>query len=156
MIPRLAREWRNDPSIKRWCRESRYINETQQKEWEERIQRDPSICMLGISNGHDFVGVCGLTSINMVHRTAEFSLYIAPEYQKRGYAKEALIKLLHYGFNDLGLNNIWGEVLEGNKAMKIFKEVGFKYEGTLRQMYFKDGELWNCDRISILAEEFNI
>jgi len=154
MIPKMARDWRNHPSIRRWCRQVGYINEQQQKDWEERIQRDPTIQMFGISNGHDFVGVCGLTSINLYHRTAEFSLYIGPEYQKKGYAEKALKELLRYAFMDLGLNNVWGEVLESNPALKLFKKIGFKEEGFLREMYYKEGKMWGCHRISILKSEW--
>jgi RimJ/RimL family protein N-acetyltransferase len=104
----------------------------------------------------EFVGVCGLTSINMSHRTAEFSLYCALEYQGKGYAKKALKTLLNYGFNELGLQNIWGEVLDGNRAMNMFLEIGFKHEATLRKMYFKSGKFLSCHRISMLAEEFSL
>ena len=35
------------------------------------------------------IGVCGLTKIDNINQNAEFSLYVAPEYQGRGSAKQA-------------------------------------------------------------------
>lgn len=104
------------------------------------------------------VGTCGLTSINYFNGTAEFSLFIAPEHQRKGYARKALKLLLEYGFETMGMGVIWGEtfiypkeaknflnsyieVIEGlaNPAWNMFKEVGFVKEGFLRDRYQKFG-----------------
>ena len=155
-IPAEARLWRNNPEIRRWCRQTSLISKEQQESWLESIKRDPSIQMFGVQTPKgNSVGVAGLTSISMTHRTAEFSLYIAPEFQKNGLGVLALRTLLGYGFNELGLNNIWGEVLDGNPALRIFEAVGFVNEGVHRATYYKDGKTWDSHRISMLKEEFN-
>lgn len=163
-IPLLARDWRNQECIRLWCRQTGLITKEAHQAWIDKIKHDKSIQMFGIvaeAEGQldsvgEFVGVCGLTSINMSHRTAEFSLYCAPEYQGSGYAKRALVTLLNYGFNELGLNNIWGEVLEGNPALGVFKRLGFTHEGHLRNMYYKRGRYLGADRVSMLKSEFNL
>ena len=156
-IPLFAREWRNHERIRRWCRQTSLITVDGHRAWLEKIKRDPSIQMYGImaQKEDDFVGVCGLTSISSTHGTAEFSLYIANEYQNRGYAKRALLTLLGYGFDELGLRNIWGEVLQDNPALKVFEKIGFKQEGFLRSMYFKSGAYYGAHRVSMLSSEWN-
>jgi RimJ/RimL family protein N-acetyltransferase len=104
-----------------------------------------------------FCGVCGLTSINFINRRAEFSCYIAPEFQGHGLSVPTLKTLFRHGFEDLNLNLIWGEVFEGNHALAIFKhKLGMVWEGRRRQFYWKEGRFWDADIVSITADEFNI
>jgi len=153
-IPENAREWRNNPQIFEWCRQSTLIDEFQHELWFHRQSDDDAIKMFGVHTKTEPVGVCGFTSIDKHNRTAEFSLYIAANKQKRGYGKRALQTLLRHGFEDFGFNRIWGETFDGNPAMRTFLDLGMTCEGTMRQAYFKKGKFINSFIISILAEEF--
>ena len=106
-----------------------------------------------IGESENCVGVCGLTSIDMTHRKAEFSFYIAPEYQGQGYASNALRALLKYAFDELGLNIVWGEVIDENPALALFERLGFKREGSCRERYFKEGKIWDSHMISVKKDE---
>lgn len=154
-IPRQAREWRNSPSIFKWCRQFTLIEERQQHLWEAKLSTDQTVKMFGIQN-RDLVdvGVCGLTSIDRVNQKAEFSLYIAPPHQANGYGEDALKTLLWHGFNAHNLNRIWGEVFASNPAMKMFEKVGMKLEGIQRQSYYRDGQFVDSLIVSILRSEF--
>lgn len=154
-LPPQQEEWRNDPRIYRWTRQNGPLSVGASKEWLERIQKDPCIKMFGILEpAGAFVGTCGLTSIDYVHRKAEFSCFIAPEHQSKGYGKAALIELFNYGFNHLNLNRIWGETLVGNPALKIFLSLGMKKEGRLHETYYKDGAYSDSIIIGILKEDW--
>lgn len=155
----LARSWRNDWRVWQWCRQPDFISDTEQVQWFNRQAADPTIRMYKIVAERDEakpapVGVCGLTSISHLHRTSEFSLYVAPEAQGRGLGTNALKLLLAHGFNNLGLNVIWGETFAGNPAARIFEKLGFVKEGTRRQLYWKDGRQIDAHLYSILAEEW--
>jgi RimJ/RimL family protein N-acetyltransferase len=100
------------------------------------------------------LGVCGLTSIDLYNRHAEFSLYIAPQLQGDGLGTRALKTLLAYGFKTLGLNSIWGETFQGNHALKMFEQMGFKIEGSRRDFYFRDGKYIDAVLVSMQASEF--
>ena len=124
--------------------------------WLANIEVDKSIKMFGIyKEGEQAVGVCGLTSINHINRTAEFSLYIAPEHQQQGYGKEALETLLAHGFWAFNLNRIWGETFDENPAAEMFINLGMLPEGVLRESYYRDGKYIDSTIYSILAKEFN-
>ena len=155
-IPEKAREWRNDPRIYRWCRQNTLISETEHHDWLYKIDHDPTIKMFGINkrsiNSENLltpIGVCGFTSIDYRNQSAEFSLYIAPEYQRKGYGKKALELLIEHGFKEFNFHRIWGEVLDGNPAMQMFKELKFSIEGTQVHKYHKDGHWQNATMIAL-------
>ncbi|MES3012645.1 MAG: GNAT family protein [Pseudomonadota bacterium] len=153
-----ARSWRNDYRIWQNCRQNDLITDWDQAQWFERQAADPSIRMYAlvcvVGRIETFVGVCGLTSIDWMNRRAEFSCYVAPEYQRQGHGERGLSILLKHGFQNLGLNQIWGEVFHGNPAMKLFAKLGFQLDGKRREAYWKDGAWLDSYFISMLASEW--
>jgi len=149
------RQWRNDPRINSWCRQVGLISQMHQDRWFRAQAEDETMRMFCVRNDEkELVGMTGLTSICFINSRAEFSLYIAPEHQGNGYAKGALQSICHFGFKHLGLNSIFGESFEGNTAIDVFKEVGFKFEGVRRAFYFKNGSHINAILLSMLKSEF--
>jgi RimJ/RimL family protein N-acetyltransferase len=146
--------WRNDYSIWKWCRQNDALDSNKHIKWYEKISSDPSIEMYGIFSGPLLLGVCGLTDIDRINQRAEFSLYIAPECQGKGYAKPALKTLLAHGFMNQNINTIWGETFDGNHAYKMFIDLGMQYEGTRRNFYYKEGRFIDAHLVSITKEEF--
>lgn len=152
------RQWRNDWRIWAWTRQNDLISDVEQTRWFERQSLDPTIKMYGVTmkvNGSaELIGVAGLTSLDWANRRAEFSLYIAPDQQKNGYGRQALSMLLTHGFENLGLNQIWGETFEGNPALKMFIGLGFNVDGKRRDFYWKDGKFVGAHMVSMLASEW--
>ncbi len=146
------RDWRNDLAIRRWCRQVGLISSAQQESWEQFPPDNSS--MFEIHSPASMVGTCGLTSIDFINRRAEFSLYIGPENQTRGYARAALLTLFRHGFEDLNLNRIWGESFTGNPAMKLFEKIGMEKEGVRREFYYKSGSYVDAHLYSISADHF--
>jgi RimJ/RimL family protein N-acetyltransferase len=151
----LFQRWRNDPRIYDWCRQNKLITRRDQIEWYKSQNDDPSIRMFVIKEGEKEVGVCGLTSIDLINRRAEFSLYISPTDQGKGIGRKALKSLFYHGFNGLNLHVIWGESFEGNPARKMFRELGMVEEGIRRDFYYKNGKYINAVLYSITRDEFH-
>lgn len=148
------REWRNDPAVYAFTRQNGLISQAHHERYWQSLQNDKSIEAFGVENNiGQAVGTTMLTSIRYEHGTAEFSLLIAPHFQKQGYGKAALIELLLYGFNHLRLQTIFGETFEFNPAYAMFLKLGFQYEGTLRQRYFKNGKHVDSKMVSITKQE---
>lgn len=146
--------WRNDPRIYTWTRQYDLLTRDGHVKWFEQQQCDPTMRMYGCLRKGEFVGVCGLTSIDPHNQRAEFSLYIGPEHQGKDYGKAALLSLVRHGFQTLNLNCIWGETFDGNPAAKMFEEVGFVKEGTRRAFYFRDGKFIDCHLYSAVRGEW--
>lgn len=151
----LPLKWRNNYVVRRWTRQNDLISIRDQKAWIEKQNDDPNTKMYMIWNGFAEVGVCGLTHINWVNRNAEFSLYIAPEEQRKGYGKKALKTLLSHGFNTYGFESIWGETFNGNPASNLFLSLGMQVEGLRRNFYYRDGHFINAHILSILRREWD-
>ena len=154
-IPQSARAWRNAPEIYRYCRQRTPISEAEHMDWLHSLPTRKDVKMFGVRWDGEPVGVCGLTSIDHINQTAEFSLYIAPDFQRNGYGKDALLALLGVGFHDLNLNRIWGETFEFNMAANMFESIGMVKEGIHRQTYFKEGRFIDSFIYSMLRSEYD-
>lgn len=156
-IPIKALSWRNNPKIYQWCRQTTVRSLQEHSDWINSLKDDKTKKMFGITidgtKGTD-VGVCGFTSIDYLHRKSEFSLYISPEEQGKGYGKEALLLLLKHGFTEFNFNRIWGETFHGNPALDMFIRLGMTHEGIQRQSYFKSGKMIDSHIVSILQSEW--
>lgn len=155
------RKWRNLPEYRKHFREYREISSTMQKKWFENcVNNDNSTIMFAIKEkeSNQLVGCCGLCYINWIHRYSDLSLYIGKDecyIDNEGIAKESCDLLFSYAFYELGLNKIWTEIYEfDNKKYQLYKELGFKQDGFLREQYFYDGQWWNSYILSLLKNEY--
>mgnify|MGYP002621277970 FL=1 len=152
------REWRNDPELRQYFREYREISDFMQNSWYERVSKDQNQVNFEIRDPAKdvLIGHCGLYYIDWRSRHAEFGIYVGHNsYRSSGYGSDALRTLIRYGFNDLNLNKIWCEVYSNNKALDIYRHVGFKDEGILRDKYFNNGRYWDSYMLSMLKKDFN-
>lgn len=77
------------------------------------------------------------------------------EYWGQGYGKEALSILLNYAFQELNLHRVSLRVFSFNeKAIKLYKNLGFKEEGNSRQSLYRNGHWHDILHMGILKEEF--
>ncbi|WP_285471064.1 GNAT family protein [Actinoplanes sp. NBRC 101535] len=88
-------------------------------------------------------------------KQAEIGFTMAPAYQGKGLATEAVRAVLDRLFRVQGLHKVTGECDARNeRSAALLQRVGFRREGLLRQQTFLKGE-WTDDLIfGLLAEEF--
>lgn len=152
------RQWRNNPSLKKYFREYREISSYMQENWfKNKVIGDSEQVNFEIHDGESnkLIGHCGLYYIEWIHRHAEFGIYIGDdEFRSGGYGSDALRTLVGYGFNDLNLNKIWCEVYDNNDALQVYEHIGFVYEGKMRQNYFNEGKYWDSHILSMLRSDY--
>jgi diamine N-acetyltransferase len=136
-------EWRNSDWLRPYVREYRLLSMWHQEKWFEYINESDDVEMFGIERGmpfDDFVGVCGLTNINWVNRTAEISIYVAKKYQGKGIAGDALELLRQKALDEFGLNRLYAEIYAFNTvSIKLFESAGYTLEGRMKQHVWKNG-----------------
>lgn len=150
-----ARSWRNDPTMYKWFRQVGPISDVEQERWFEKQSLDPTVRMFGIGVGDYAVGVCGLTSVDLINRRAEMSMYLNPEESGKGYGKAAFTALFNFGFDSLGLHQIWAECFDGNPVIPLLEKLGCKRDGVRRDFYWKEGKFIDAHLVSILRSEWN-
>jgi [ribosomal protein S5]-alanine N-acetyltransferase len=90
--------------------------------------------------------IIGSVALSNIVRGAFQSCHLGYRIDKdecnKGYMAEALRKIIHYGFNELGLHRIEANIMPRNKAsMKLIGNLGFYHEG-LALKYLKINGVW--------------
>lgn len=128
----------------------------EQMEWYANLLATKTGIWWGIytKDTNEFCGAGGLNDVDAQHRKAEIGFWLLPEYWGRGILKEVMPHIFDYGFEDLHLNRIEGFVDGGNdKCKRAIEKVNFKYEGTMRQAEYKDGQPIDVAIYARLKEE---
>jgi len=101
------------------------------------------------------IGDCGVRTVEAEPRQAEIGITLAPEFQRQGYATEALQGLLNYLFTALEKHRIFGSLDPRNTAsINLLKRVGMRQEAHFVQSLWFRGE-WVDDLIfALLASEW--
>lgn len=154
----LLLSWRNNPEYRQYYREYKELSMEQQLRWyENKILNDDSWQYFTIKNSpsENAIGVVGLTSIHPIYKTAEFAITIGDKkYRNGGYGSDALRVLIKYGFEQLNLNRIWCEVYSNNKSIDMYRHIGFKDEGKLRESVFKNNKYLDSYILGMLRIEY--
>ena len=86
---------------------------------------------------------------------ANFGIWFHPDAWGNGYALEASVYLIEYGFQQLRLHRISATTLTRNQAANTLCErLGFVHEGTARETQFVDGEYLDVERYGLLVDEW--
>lgn len=141
----MLRELSNSPDFEKmvigWALP---ISKNDQKKWFENCKNDSSIIRYIIETKEDgAVGMVGFRDIDWKNGTASgLGMRVAKTNLKnKGIATDAMMTLLRYGFEELRLHRINGRTLEYNGAsLHVLQKVGYKIEGTQRQVIFKNGK----------------
>ncbi|AHM75099.2 N-acetyltransferase [Yersinia hibernica] len=101
------------------------------------------------------IGLTGFLAEWLPLQQAEVGYAILPCYQGKGFAKESLLAVLAFGFQQCQFHKMKATVTVGNQASRqMLERCGFQLEGTLRDNYQLAGQ-W-CDDwvLGLLAGEF--
>ena len=156
--------WRNNPQVKAFFFDEEPLSFYSHLEWIDKAKHNPNVRYYMIQRNADedykdlTIGTIGLSKIDWRNRTAEFGWFLIGEakYRSWGYGKEAIFLLLDYAFNHLNLNKIWLQTMTLNKAASaVYRKMGFRGEGILREHKFKGGEYIDVYTYGLLRREFN-
>jgi len=105
-----------------------------------------------------FVGMVGLENIEWENGLAEISIIVNPNCKNKGYGKQAVDMLLDKGFNQMRLENIYGECYTCNPAIEFWKKIIKEYTAdtvNLPNRKYYDGKYWDSLYFNIHKEEYN-
>ena len=99
------------------------------------------------------IGYVALQNINWITRDAEVSHFIISDVNPNLTLYSHNL-ILHIAFQDLNLNKVHSICFNHNPVFEKLKALGFKSEGTVRQVCFKSGQYGDGQMISVLRSEW--
>lgn len=118
-------------------------------------QQVPQAMVVVHKEKNKVIGICNCHTIKH-DDTGEIGFMLHADYQGYGYMQEIVPVFIQLLFEDVGIRRI--EVLHderNNKSKRLIEQVGFVYEGRLREYYIgKNEELLNVLLYSMLEHEW--
>ena len=134
------------------------LNMTDQKKWFERISGDPS-CLFFIYGNSSIdldLGIFGITNIDPLNRSCEFTHSLYAPYRGRGWGFLSLQAGIDMAFEVFNLRRIETWILSNNQAeIKSVLKVGFREEGCKRAAVYKCGEYLDCKLFGLMRDEWD-
>lgn len=148
-------QWVNDPDIVKNFQNFKGFTKSEELNFLKKILKSKNDFVFSIFRKSDgkYTGQCAINQIGWQNKLGRFSIFVTKENWGRGYAEEAIRLLLNYAFKKLKLHKIWGVCWATNqKAWHIYKKIGFKKEGLLRDEYFWRGRYHDLIRMAVIKK----
>jgi UDP-4-amino-4,6-dideoxy-N-acetyl-beta-L-altrosamine N-acetyltransferase len=155
-----VRKWINQPDVRAGTGTEGPVCDYSHSRWYQLLMDDPArrffIIGDGVNEDASPVGLIGLCDLNLRTRTGKYCIYIGEVAKRRcGFAGEATLLILGFGFNTIGLHRIYLQVLENNSpALGMYRKLGFTQDGVAREHYFSNGKYLNMIVFSMLEQEY--
>lgn len=92
-------------------------------------------------DSNKMIGTCGFAKLDYENNSAEIGYVINPAFWRRGYATEAVQRVVEYGFTELNLHRLEARYIVGNEvSRRVMEKCGMVFEGIHRSSLFVKGE----------------
>ena len=110
---------------------NKFLDDNESILWGLALKTDPD----------QLIGTICFWNIRKEHYRSEIGFVLHPLYWRKGLMKEALDKVIEYGFDEMHLHSIDANVNPENEAScALLKSAGFVREGYFRENYFFNGK----------------
>ena len=154
-------KYRSDPEVEKYQGWGDYTRE-EARRFVARLQsRHPDIPGQGfqfaieLKETHEMIGDCYLLTLREEPRQAEIGFTLAPGYRGRGYATEAVLRVLEYAFTTLDKHRVMAAALrENTRSIALLERIGMRREGCFRQSAWFEGRWADECRYAVLRNEW--
>lgn len=158
----LLHRWFNDPRVMRgwgWSAPARSLQDIagQVEDWlaREAVLGRPEALIAESLEGEP-VGVVVLRVDRSEARSIELSLLIDADHWGQGFGTDVLQTVLEACFDGWGVHRVGVRVEDGNaRALALYRGLGFKDEGRLREAAFRDGRPADVLLFALLVPEWS-
>jgi len=108
-----------------------------------------------LSDSGRLIGNCGIRRKPENDWEADIGFELAPEYWGQGFATEAALAIVDFGFRELELHRISSWCIADNAASaRVLERVGLRPEGRLRENEHFKGRWWDTLLYGLLETEW--
>lgn len=150
----FLRDGVNHPEVRVHMGNTRPQNLESEEAFFEHIVESSEEVHLLICRSGEPMGIVSLTEKEEPAKIAEAGIWLHPDYHGNGYGTEASELIIEHGFDQLNYHKIYARAHADNKASQsIWKKLGFKREGELRDHVYTQGEHRNLIYYGLLEDE---
>ena len=156
----MLMNWISDPYIQSMISEPTYSTKEEVKEllckYISAYQKDDYYRWVVIEKAsQSAIGQVSIFLVDSKNHWGEIEYCIGSRFQRKGYATEATIALISYGFEKINFHKIQVCHKENNIPSKgLILKCGFTYEGMLRDYFYMDEKYVNRCFYSMLRSEW--
>lgn len=145
----------NNPDIMSYWFEEPYQSKVELEDNYMKNKDNKHVRLFVLKKNNEQLGLVALFSIDYIHRKAEFAIMIDPIHQGFGYSSKATKLAMNYAFKILNLNKLYLITDEVNeKAIHVYKKVGFKQEAVLKDEFFVNGTYHHSVYMSMFQDDY--
>jgi RimJ/RimL family protein N-acetyltransferase len=160
--PRIQ-EYQSDPLYLRFYQWTERTPEAVQKfigrmiEFQQQEPRIKYQLAVVLKSSNLLIGNCGVRMDAAGAVEADMGYELDPQYWHHGYATEAALAMLDFGFQYFGVHRIWaGCVVENTGSARVLEKLGMKREGRFREHRYYKNRWWDSFIYAILDYEWEI
>jgi ribosomal-protein-alanine N-acetyltransferase len=155
----IINRWHNDPEIIQKARAGIEKTTMQQEKDDIKTARgsiDQAYHLIVTKSNNTPIGFLRIHIIDKHSGNVWLRIIIGDKNSRgKGYAADALKVYLKWIFNKLGMHRVTLECYATNKrAIKFYRKIGFKQEGTLREAVLINGKFRNIISLGMLHHDF--
>jgi RimJ/RimL family protein N-acetyltransferase len=124
-------------------------------DWQDERPRRRFQFAVALPDDGRLIGSCGIRRKEDNDREADIGYELAPEHWGRGYATEAALAVVEFGFSELRLDRISSWCIADNTASAgVLERVGLRQEFRLREYEYFKGRWWDTLLYGLLESEW--
>lgn len=152
----------SDPDISRYMSWNPHKDKNETKAFVGRIindMKDQKSYTWAIIFEDNFSGIISLIGILKKHRAltynrAELAYWLGKRFQHKGIMTEAGKKIIEFAFQELGIHRlIVSHVAQNDESKRLIQRWNFKYIGTEREAFSKNGQWFNHHLYELLEND---
>ncbi len=129
----LIVKWRSNPDVYKYFLSPYSLGAEEHLRWyydKYKLDENCFNWMAIIKKTESRIGVFGIRKNECNMQSAEISYILAPEYQRKGYAQEAVVQLMKFARYDWRCVEIVAEIhVDNQDSLRFARNLGFNYVG---------------------------
>ncbi|BAO75060.1 GNAT family N-acetyltransferase [Winogradskyella sp. PG-2] len=149
--------WINDPEVNMYIEtRGNYTLELLKAYVEEQYKNEIFFWAIHLKSTKKHIGNIKIDPIDYKTNFGDYGILMGDKTNwGKGYGKEATLRILDYCFNEIKLSKVkLGVIEDNNKAVELYKNIGFKIDGVTRDIGVYNNKLCNSLNMSLDVEDF--